>query len=157
MKLEFRYCTDEDRNYFLNLLIDRPKDNTYLSFYGFDSYYFDKKDEKQVMIVLWEGGCRVGFINLRKEIWDSFNQINLFFIVPEFRRKGYGLKLIQFGENYLSTHFQGIGTEVYTNSNKPMDRLLKKAGYKFSGMMKNFDFRRGRFYHQSRWYKLYGK
>lgn len=153
MKPIFRYSTEEDARFFLNLLIEEGTESRYLGFTGFEKNEFENYRDV-VTIVLEIMNEPYGFIRVRGDKLDAFSQIALLYVAPKHRKKGFATALVSFAEKYIKANFQGIGTEVYTNQNKPMDELLKKNGYKYSGLMKKYGFRNGKFYNQSRWYKL---
>jgi ribosomal protein S18 acetylase RimI-like enzyme len=77
----------------------------------------------------------VGFLLFNKIYFDK-DFIELLIVDEEYRRKGIALKLIKHYENII-----GSG-KIFTSTNKSnqiMQKLLKAAGYKRSGIIYNLD------------------
>src|SRR6185312_5282840 len=147
-RMKFRYSTYEDTKFFLNELIDNPKENLYLGFHGFEENSL-KNSVYRVTFVA-EGEVRrgddfiterLGFVTIEGGSISGFNQICLLYVLPEFRKEGNGETLLKFAEEYILEHYPTIGIEVYTNDNDPMNKLLQKRDFMESGEMKDVGYR----------------
>lgn len=83
------------------------------------------------------------------------NYIGVFYVSPRFRKKGIGTQLLQFIESYAKQNWNANGIHLYTIDNPAMDGLVKKSGFKLSGIFKKDCFINGKYYSTSRWYKIY--
>ncbi len=152
-KLTFRYGTDADEVFFHNKLLE-GKDNGYLGFHGVEVDIF-KNNKYKVSIVVLADDKLAGFTILSSDDLVGFDYIDEIYILKEFRRNGIGTKLLEFAEDYCKKNWNGKGIDLYTLDNDPMELIVKKAGFKFSGYYKKKGFRHGKLYGQKRWFKLY--
>lgn len=66
----------------------------------------------------------------------QYGFVSMLYIHPEFRRKGFGTALIRHFETICKTDKMFTSTN---QSNKPMQQLLTKIGYRPSGVIENLD------------------
>jgi len=93
-------------------------------------YNFELQGAKE-MYVLKEKEI-IGFTGLIYKDWNNTIQISDIFVIPEKRRKGYGLKLIKFLiEKAKKTKYRCLIAEAPSLSNAP--KLYEKAGFRKCG------------------------
>ena len=94
-------------------------------------YNFGLQGSKE-MYVLIENKKIAGFTGLIFHKWNNTLKISDIFIIPEYRKKGYGLKLIEFLINKVrKTNYRCIIAEAPSLSNAP--KLYEKAGFRKCG------------------------
>ena len=94
-------------------------------------YDFGLQGDKE-MYILIENKKIIGFAGLIYHKWNNTLQISDIFIVPEYRKKGCGLKLIKFLINKSKkTKYRCIIAEAPSLSNAP--KLYEKAGFRKCG------------------------
>lgn len=89
------------------------------------------------------GECYVGSTDSQIIAYGVLNyyfyeqgMIDMIYIHPDFRRKGIGTQFLSFFEQNCETDKLFTSTN---ESNKPMQKLLEKAGYQKSGIIYNLD------------------
>lgn len=94
-------------------------------------YNFGLQGAKEMYIII-ESKKIAGFTGLIYRKWNNTLQISDIFIVPRHRKKGFGLKLIQFLINKSKkTEYRCIIAEAPSLSNAP--KLYEKAGFRKCG------------------------
>ena len=94
-------------------------------------YKFGLQGSKE-MYVLIKSEKIVGFTGVIYRKWNNVAKISDIFIVPEHRRGGLGLKLVEFLVNKAKeTNYRCIIAEAPSLSNAP--KLYKKAGFRKCG------------------------
>jgi ribosomal protein S18 acetylase RimI-like enzyme len=94
-------------------------------------YKFGLQGSKE-MYILVKGKKIIGFTGLIYHKWNNTLQVSDIFVIPEYRRKGYGLKLIKFLVNKAKeTNYRCIIAEAPSLSNAP--KLYEKAGFRKCG------------------------
>jgi len=84
------------------------------------------------MYVLIEDKEIIGFTGLIRHKWNNTLRISDIFVVPEHRKRGYGLKLIEFLiKKAKRTNYRCIIAEALSLSNA--SKLYKKAGFRKCG------------------------
>jgi len=154
-KITFRFARPEDTQYFYNLMLaEKKKVPKQLGLYGFDRDIFSMDNYKGVFVALRNEEA-VAYGRVISTTVSGFNYIALFYVIPKYRRQGIGSKLFNFLEEYAFTNWNAKGVEIITIDNPIMDKLVKKRGFSLSGIYKKNLFVNGKWYNQSRWYKLY--
>jgi len=94
-------------------------------------YNFGLQGSKE-MYVLIKNNKIIGFAGLIYKNWNNTLQISDIFIIPEQRKKGYGLKLINYLINKAKkTNYRCIIAEAPSLSNAL--KLYEKAGFRKCG------------------------
>jgi N-acetylglutamate synthase-like GNAT family acetyltransferase len=94
-------------------------------------YKFGLQGAKEMYILLKDKKI-IGFTGLIYHKWNNTLQVSDIFIIPEYRRKSYGLKLIKFLVNKAKkTNYRSIIAEAPSLSNAP--KLYEKAGFRKCG------------------------
>ncbi len=84
------------------------------------------------MYILIENKKIIGFTGLIYHKWNNTLRISDIFIIPEQRKKGFGLKLIRFLINKVKkTRYRCIIAEAPSLSSAP--KLYEKAGFRKCG------------------------
>lgn len=154
MNKTIRYATPEDAREFNNKLLKVFKERVYLGAVGYEEAGDFKNDAYHVCIVAEVDKELAGYVSITGADSSSFHYIGGLYVTPKFRGNGIGTELLKIGEEYCLANWYGIGIDILTNDNDPMESIIKKAGYKLSGYYRQKGFRNGKFYGQSRWVKL---
>lgn len=94
-------------------------------------YKFGLQGSKE-MYVLVKDKKIIGFTGLIYHEWNNTVQISDIFITPEHRRRGYGLKLVEFLVDKIKiTNYRCIMAEAPSLSSAP--KLYEKAGFRKCG------------------------
>jgi len=94
-------------------------------------YKFGLQGAKEMYILIKDKKI-IGFTGLIYHKWNNTLQVSDIFIIPEYRRKSYGLKLIKFLVNKAKkTNYRCIIAEAPSLSNAP--KLYEKAGFRKCG------------------------
>ena len=94
-------------------------------------YKFGLQGSKE-MYVLIEDKEIIGFTGLIRHKWNNTLRISDIFVVPEHRKRGYGLKLIEFLiKKAKRTNYRCIIAEAPSLSNA--SKLYKKSGFRKCG------------------------
>lgn len=154
MKLTFRYILPEDVMFIQNSLLNDPKAKVYLGMHGFDSENLESRHHKICLVALADGKV-AGFVVVAARDYTEFNYIGELYVIKEYRRQGIGTALVKEAQKYAYINWLAKGIDVLTYENDPMERILKKDEFKFSGHYKKRKFHNGKFYGQNRWFKIY--
>jgi ribosomal protein S18 acetylase RimI-like enzyme len=94
-------------------------------------YKFGLQGAKEMYILIKDKKI-IGFTGLIYHKWNNTLQISDIFVIPEYRRKGYDLKLIKFLVNKAKrTNYRCIIAEAPSLSNAP--KLYESAGFRKCG------------------------
>lgn len=159
IKLKFRFASGSDVEVFHNsLLEEKNKIMRQLGITGMDWDHFAANNFKATFVAqLEKEHTIVGFAKVIGGDSCGFNYIGTFYVRPKFRKKGIGTQLFKFVEDYAKNNFNAEGINLHTIDNPPMEALVKKMGFKLSGVYKKDFCINGKFYNTSRWLKLYKK
>ncbi len=95
------------------------------------------------MYVLVENKKIIGFTGLIYHKWNNTLKISDIFIIPEYRKKGYGFKLIEFLVSRAKrTNYRCIIAEAPSLSNAP--KFYKRAGFRKCGYNDRYYFNFGK-------------
>ncbi len=105
-------------------------------------YKFGLQGSKE-MYVLVENKKIIGFTGLIYHKWNNTLKISDIFIIPEYRKKGYGFKLIEFLVSRAKrTNYRCIIAEAPSLSNAP--KFYKRAGFRKCGYNDRYYFNFGK-------------
>jgi GNAT superfamily N-acetyltransferase len=155
MKLDFRFATSEDNNYFKNIILGEKQEiATQLGIIGFNPEEFNH-NAYRVGFVVELGGERIAFSKVEGGGAEGFNYLSLFYVIPERRGKGIGTKFLKFVEDYCLNNWNANGIDAYTIANPRMDGFLKKNGFILSGTFKDRYIINGKSQSMTRLVKFY--
>lgn len=75
--------------------------------------------EAGIVFLLKEGNENIGTVTVKE------NAVNRLFILPEYQKKGYGTKLMDFAEKTISAKYE----EIILDASLPAKRMYEKRGY----------------------------
>jgi len=90
-----------------------------------------------------------GFIKISANSTDGSIYLNDMYVSSNFRRMGVATNLIKHALSYALDSWPANHYYAYTIENKPMEKLLKKFGFKNSGTYHHFIYRNRRFLSQT--------
>lgn len=156
--INFRLLTRDDVEYLQNTLASEKEETRYkLGLLGVDKDKFDSTDWR-VCFAAQLGEDLAGIGVVKGGLSTGFNYIDFVYVFPEYRDQGIGVKIVKHLEQYALATWLAVGIDLFTIENSVMEHLVKKAGFECSGVYKNKSYsNKGKFYNESRWYKLYGK
>ena len=102
-----------------------------------DKILENKIENKEVFIVE-ENGKNIGWLRYNL-FWDYIPFMNMIYFLEEYRKRGFGSKLVQYWENEMKKN--GF-TEVLTStqSNEEGQHFYRKMGYMEIGGFKYLDY-----------------
>lgn len=94
-------------------------------------YKFGFQGSKEMYVLIRDKKI-IGFTGLIRYKWNNTLKISDIFIIPEYRKRGYGLKLIEFLVNGAKkTNYRCLIAEAPSLSNA--SKFYKKAGFRKCG------------------------
>lgn len=159
-KVTFRFAEQNDYRYFADIVLgEKFEVQKHLGLLGFDEDYFKCTEWRAIFIAEittdQNEKKRIGCISVSGGSSTGFNYIGITYIIPEYRRRGYGELMIYFANEYAKNTWNAGGIDLYTIENEGMDRLLQKMGFTNDGTEAKHYFLNGGFIGQKRWIKTY--
>ena len=152
--LNFRFSTSEDEILYHNSLLNSPEDCEKEDERGWNEDFIERNTWR-VTLTATLGTRVVGFLKMIGGSSTGFSYLQTVYIFPQYRKRGIGRELVKYAEDYMKRTWNGVGVELFTLDNKPMDTLIESEHWIKDGVALKRYFRNGRFIPETRWIKLY--